>query len=67
MHFHIKKNAENFLKQIHELGGYYTNAYIRKIGRYYKVQMGAFSVKANAIRMLNDLKSKGFDAFITTV
>jgi cell division septation protein DedD len=29
--------------------------------------MGAFSVKANATRMLNDLKSKGFDAFITTV
>ena len=65
--FSYKKNAENFLKQIHELGGYYTDAYIRKIGRYYKVQMGAFSVKANAIRMLNDLKSKGFDAFITTV
>ena len=36
-------------------------------GMLYRVQTGAFSVKANADRMLSDIKSKGFDAFITTV
>lgn len=33
----------------------------------YRVQVGAFSVKANAERLLNDLKSKGYDGFIVTV
>jgi cell division septation protein DedD len=55
------------LAQIQSLGGVYTNAYIRKIGSYYKVQMGAFGVKTNAVNMLNELKAKGFDAFITTI
>ena len=33
----------------------------------YKVQVGAYSVKSNADNMLAKVKSKGFDAFITTV
>lgn len=33
----------------------------------YRVQCGAFSVKANADNMLVNIKSKGFDAFITQV
>jgi N-acetylmuramoyl-L-alanine amidase len=44
----------------------YRNAYVRKVGSYWKVQVGAFSVKANATRVVNDLKSKGYNAFITT-
>lgn len=36
-------------------------------GVIYRVQTGAFSVKANAERLLNELKGKGFSAFITTV
>lgn len=35
-------------------------------GTLYRVQIGAFSVKANADRMLADAKAKGFDVFIAT-
>ena len=35
-------------------------------GVLYRVQIGAFSVKANADAMLAKVKSAGFDAFITT-
>ena len=33
-------------------------------GKLYKVQVGAFSVKANAEKLLKDLKKAGFDGFI---
>lgn len=45
----------------------YKNAYVRKIDNYWKVQVGAFSVKGNATKVVNDLKSKGYNAFITTI
>ncbi|OUO80860.1 hypothetical protein B5F53_03660 [Blautia sp. An249] len=32
----------------------------------YKVQVGAYSVKANAEAMMRKVKAAGFDAFITT-
>ena len=34
-------------------------------GTIYRVQVGAYKVKANAEAMLNKIKSAGFDAFIT--
>lgn len=46
------------------IGAGYKNAYVRKIGDYYKVQVGAFSKKESAHRVVDDLKKKGFDAFI---
>jgi hypothetical protein len=64
--FSFKVNADVLLEKIHALGGVYKDAYVRKVGLYWKVQLGAFSVKANATNMLNDLKAKGFNAFITT-
>lgn len=33
-------------------------------GKLYRVQVGAFSVKANAERLMNELKLKGYQAFI---
>lgn len=48
------------------IGAGYRNAYVRKIGNYYKVQVGAFSKWAGANLVLADLKAMGFDAFITT-
>lgn len=36
-------------------------------GMLYRVQVGAFSKKENADKILKELKKKGFDAFITTV
>ena len=39
----------------------------RPNGILYRVQTGAFAVKANAQRLLAELKGKGYDAFITTV
>lgn len=42
------------------------DTYIVQIGKYYKVQVGAFSVKKNAEAMLEKLKKAGHDdAFIT--
>ena len=35
-------------------------------GTIYRVQVGAYSVKANAEAMLKKIKAAGFDAFITT-
>ena len=33
-------------------------------GKLYRVQVGAFSVKANAEKLMNELKAKGYNAFI---
>jgi N-acetyl-anhydromuramyl-L-alanine amidase AmpD len=35
-----------------------------KSGKLYKVQVGAFSVKTNAERLANELKSKGYSTYI---
>lgn len=35
-------------------------------GKLYRVQVGAFKEKANADKLVSDLKKKGFDAFITS-
>ena len=37
-----------------------------KVHGLYKIQVGAYAVKANADKTLAQLKAKGFDAFITT-
>ncbi|MGI5963854.1 MAG: SPOR domain-containing protein, partial [Lawsonibacter sp.] len=42
------------------------DTYMVKVGNLYKVQVGAFGVKANADAMMQKLKAAGFDAFITT-
>lgn len=39
----------------------------RPTGMLYRVQSGAFAVKANADRVMAELKGKGYDAFITMV
>ena len=44
----------------------YDNAFITKVNGMYKVQVGAFSSKQNAINMGNQLKAHGFNVFITT-
>lgn len=36
-------------------------------GQIFRVQVGAFTVKANADKFMNDLKTKGFSGFITQV
>ena len=33
-------------------------------GKLYRVQVGAYSVRENAVNMQNKLKSKGFEAII---
>lgn len=38
-----------------------------KIEKYYRVQTGSFSVKANAINLENRLKQSGFDTSIVQV
>ena len=45
----------------------YKNAFVTQVGTMYKVQVGAFSVKANAEKLVTDLKSKGYNSFITQV
>lgn len=68
--FSKEENAKAYVEKIRKLndsiGAGYKNAYVRKIGILYKVQVGAFSKKENAEKVMNDLKSKGYGAFITT-
>ena len=69
--FASQTNAEKYRDKIRilsdEIGAGYKNAYIRKINGLYKVQVGAFSVKTNAEKVVNDLKNKGYNSFITTL
>lgn len=69
--FAIISNAEKYRNKIRalsdEISAGYKNAYIRQINGLYKVQVGAFSVKLNAERVVEDLKKKGYDSFITTL
>lgn len=68
--FSSKANAEKYQAQICALddtiGAGYKNAYIRLIDGLYKVQVGAFSKIENASKVVNDLKNKGINSFITT-
>lgn len=64
--FVLKKNADAFLEKIKALGGSYTQAFVQKVGVCYKIQLGAFSNKSNAQNMVNDLKGKGFEAFVVS-
>lgn len=68
--FSKKEYAESYQKKIQalddQIGAGYKNAYVRFIKNLYKVQVGAFSKQENAIRVLNDLNAKGYNAFITT-
>jgi exopolysaccharide biosynthesis protein len=68
--FGSRVNAEKYLEKIKVLndsiGAGYKNAYIRYIDRLYKVQVGAFGNKNNAEKVVNDLKSKGYSAFIVS-
>lgn len=65
--FSSKINADNYCKQIQKIDEKYKNAFVSYIKPYYKVQVGAFSIKQNAENMVNDLKTKGYNAFITTI
>lgn len=68
--FKSEANANKLRDQIRALddsvGAGYAKAYVRIIAGYYKVQIGAYSKKANADRVVADLKSKGINAFVTT-
>lgn len=56
------------VQQIKDDKGYgYSNAFVTQVGTMYKVQVGAFSVKTNAEKLVTDLKSKGYNSFITQV
>ena len=69
--FLSKTNAEMFKKRIQclddTIGAGYKNSYVRLINGLYKVQVGAFSVRQNADKVVMDLRSKGFNPFITTL
>lgn len=60
-----KENAEVMLEKIKALGDIYEKAYIRQVDGLFKCQTGAFAIKTNAERIQQDLKSKGFNSFIT--
>lgn len=44
----------------------YAGAYVRLVDGLYKVQVGAYSVRDNALKTMSDLQNKGFSCFITT-
>lgn len=46
------------------IGAGYKNAYCKLINGLYKCQIGVFSKKANAQKVVDDLRAKGYNAFI---
>ena len=66
--YRVKANAETMQNAIRRLpdtiNAGYAKAYVKLIDGLYKVQIGAFSKKENAQKVLNDLKAKGYSAFI---
>lgn len=42
------------------------DTYMVKVGGLYKIQVGAFKVKANAEAIMKKLQAAGFSSFITT-
>ena len=46
------------------IGAGYKNAYCKLINGLYKCQVGVFSKKANAQKVVDDLRAKGYNAFI---
>lgn len=64
------ENANVFRDQIRALpdtiGANYAGAYVRQINGLYKVQVGAYSIRDNAVRVVADLSRLGYNAFITT-
>lgn len=68
--FRSRQNAERLRQKIVNLsdtiGAGYARAYIRQINGLYKVQVGAFSKRPNAERVLDDLRAKGIEGYITT-
>lgn len=57
------KCAEAITEVLVRRGGL-TKKAVEPTGRLYRVQVGAFSVRENAENLVNDLKSKGYDAII---
>lgn len=61
--------AENYLKQIQSLRTSvhdYSDAYLTKQDKYWKVQCGSFSKRENAERMSEDLAEQGYVNYIKT-
>ena len=67
--FTNRSYAENYLKQIQTLRTSvhdYSDAYLTKQDKYWKVQCGSFSKRENAERMSEDLKEQGYENYIKT-
>lgn len=67
--FSTKQRGEAYLAEIQKLKTPvhdYKDAYLKLINGYWKVRCGVFSKKANAEKMMNDLKANGYDCYITT-
>ena len=59
--------AEKYLKEIQYLQTHahnYSDAYLTKQDKYWKVQCGSFSKRVNAERMSEDLKDQGYENYI---
>ena len=59
----MKDNADKMLAKVKAAG---FDTYMVKVNGLYKIQVGAYSVKANADAMAAKLKAAGFDTYITT-
>lgn len=69
--FSSEVNARSLLSKIQVLddplkAGYH-NAFICKVDDLYKVQVGAYSVYQSAVKVKQDLESKGYTPFITKI
>lgn len=65
--FKNEQIANNFLSKIRSIGTEYKKAYLRREGKNYKIYIGPYGTKLEAIQIVNDLRRFNYFPFITSI
>ena len=65
--FKNEQIANNFLSKIHSIGTEYKKAYLRREGKNYKIYIGPYGTKLEAIQIVNNLRRFNYFPFITSI
>ena len=65
--FKNEQFANNFLFKIRSIGTEYRKAYLRREGKNYKIYIGPYGTKLEAIQIVNDLRRFNYFPFITSI
>lgn len=65
--FKNEQFANNFLFKIRSIGTEYRKVYLRREGKNYKIYIGPYETKLEAIQIVNDLRRFNYFPFITSI